>query len=166
MGCYIKTEVTPTLLDIVMQIGASSPVDRRSISGYCVFIRCNLISCKSKKQDIVTRSSAEVEYVVMNLAACELVWLKQLLEVIRFWIDGQMTLVCDNQATLHIASNPVFHEKTKHIEVNYHFIREKVVSGCMTISFINSSDQLVDIFTKSLRDPKIHFVSYIILCHG
>ena len=71
-----------------------------------------------------------------------------------------MTLVCDNQAALHIASNPVFHERTKHIEVDYHFIREKIASGCMTISFVNSSNQLANIFTKSLRGPRIQFICY------
>ena len=69
-----------------------------------------------------------------------------------------MTLVCDNQAALHIASNLVFHEMTKHIEVDCHFIREKIASGCMTISFVNLSDQLADIFTKSLQGPRIQFV--------
>ena len=61
-----------------------------------------------------------------------------------------MTLVCDNQEALNIAPNPIFHEMTKHIEVNYHFIREKIASRCMTTSFVNTSDQLTDIFTKSL----------------
>ena len=89
---------------------------------------------------------------------CELIWLKQLLQELRFEKDGQMTFVCDNQVALHIASNPVFHERTKHIEVDYHFIREKIVSGCMTISFVNSSDQQTDIFTKSLRGPRIQFI--------
>ena len=69
-----------------------------------------------------------------------------------------MTLVCDNQMALHIASNPVFQERTKHIEVECHFIREKIASGCMTISFVNSSDQQVDIVTKSLRGPRIQYI--------
>ena len=69
-----------------------------------------------------------------------------------------MMIVCNKQTTLRIASNPVFHEMTKHIEVDCHFIREKIASGCMTTSFINSSDQLTDIFTKSLRGLMIQYI--------
>ena len=97
----------------------------------------------------MAKSSVEAKYRAMTLATCELIWLKQLLQELRFGNDGQMTLVCDNQAALHIASNPIFHENSKHIEVDDHFIREKIASGCMTTSFVNSSDQLIDIFTKS-----------------
>ena len=94
----------------------------------------------------------------MTLATCELIWLRHLLHELTFRKDEQMKLICDNQATLHIASNPVFYERTKHKEVDCHFIREKIASGCMATSFVNSSDQLADMFTKSLRGLRIKYI--------
>ena len=103
---------------------AGLPTDRRFTSRYCVFIGGNLISWKSKKQDVVARSSAEAEYRAMTLTTCELIWLKHLFQELRFGKDEQMKLICDNQTALHISSNLIFHETTKHIKVDCHFIRE------------------------------------------
>ena len=123
-----------------------------------MFIGGNLISWKSKKQDVVTKSSTEAEYRAIALATRELIWLKHLLQELRFRKGEQMKLICDNQAALHISSNPIFHEMTKHIEVDCHFIREKIALGYMTTIFVNSNDQLADIFTKSLRGPRTKYI--------
>ena len=69
-----------------------------------------------------------------------------------------MKLICNNQVALHISSNSVFHERTKHIRVDCHFIREKIASRCMTTSFVNSNDQLADMFIKSLKGPRIKYI--------
>ena len=90
-------------------------MDRRSILGYCVFIGGNIVSWKSKKQIVVAQSSAEAEYRSMTMITCELMWIKQFLQELRFCEVVQMKLYCDNQAALDIASNLVFHERTKHI---------------------------------------------------
>ena len=94
----------------------------------------------------------------MAMATCELIWLKQLLKELQIEEARPMTLICDNQVTLHIASNPVFHERTKHIEIDCHFVREKIESGDIVTSFVNSNDQLTDVFTKSLRSPRTNYI--------
>ena len=137
---------------------AGSPSDRRSTLGYCIMIGGNLISWKSKKQDVVARSSAEVEYRVMALATCELVWLKQLLHEISWKKVKNMKLIYDNQAAFHITSNPVFHERTKHIKVDCHFIRQNIEAGVIVMEFVNSNDQFADVFTKSLRGSRIKYI--------
>lgn len=91
---------------------------RRSITGYCVYLGTSLITWKSKKQQTVSRSSTEAEYHSMALATCELLWLAQLLRDFRVQVTGPAKLFCDNKSAMHIASNPVFHERMKHVEID------------------------------------------------
>ncbi|XP_071738734.1 uncharacterized mitochondrial protein AtMg00810-like [Rutidosis leptorrhynchoides] len=126
------------------------PTTKRSTTGYCVFVGGNLVSWKSKKQNVVSRSSAESEYRAMAQTTCELIWVRNLLGEIGFAQSEPVDLWCDNKAAIHIASNPVFHERTKHIEVDCHFTREKLEEGIIRLSHVKSNEQLADIFTKAL----------------
>ncbi|XP_019435947.1 PREDICTED: uncharacterized protein LOC109342413 [Lupinus angustifolius] len=123
---------------------------RRSTSGYCFFLRQSLVSWKSKKQKSVSRSCTEAEYRAMALASCEAQWLVSLLANLGLAHPQSVQLYCDNQSAMHIATNHVYHERTKHIEVDCHFIRERVQSKVIHLLLVSSSSQIADIFTKPL----------------
>ncbi|KAK4386010.1 Retrovirus-related Pol polyprotein from transposon RE2 [Sesamum angolense] len=129
---------------------AGAKDDRKSTSGYCTYVGGNLVTWRSKKQTTVARSSAEAEYRAMAHTTSEILWLKNLLKELGFMYDDPVPMHCDNQAAIHIASNPIFHERTKHIEVDCHFVREAVMSQEICTPFTPSSEQRADIFTKAL----------------
>ncbi|EOY27027.1 Cysteine-rich RLK (RECEPTOR-like protein kinase) 8, putative [Theobroma cacao] len=129
---------------------------RKSITGYCVFIGDTLVSWKSKKQAVVARSSAEAEYRSMASTCCELMWLKHLLADFKIDHDDPIDLYSDSQSAIHISKNPVFHEQTEHIEMDCHFIREKVLASTIKPLHISTDLQVVDIFTKALLPKQFY----------
>ncbi|KAL0560812.1 hypothetical protein IC582_001226 [Cucumis melo] len=122
---------------------AGSVVDRKSTSVYCTFVWDNLVTWRSKKQSVVARSSAEAEYRAMSFGICEEIWFEKVLSDLHQECETPLKLFCDNKATISIANNPVQHARTKHVEIDRHFIKEILDSGSICIPYIPQADRLL-----------------------
>ncbi|KAL6278174.1 hypothetical protein ACE6H2_021775 [Prunus campanulata] len=132
---------------------AGDPNDRRSTTGLVVFLGSNPVSWSSKKQQTVSRSSTEAEYRALSTTSAELDWIKQLLVFMKVPIAQPPVLFCDNLSAIALSFNPVQHQKTKHIEIDVHFVRERVAKQQLFVQFVSSREQFADILTKGLSAP-------------
>jgi len=113
------------------------------------------VSWSSKKQSTVALSSTEVEYKGALTVACEVIWLQKLLLDLGQLVDAHVVIYCDNISSILLANNPIYHARTKHIEVHYHFIREKIIAKEIDLIHASTKYQIVDIFTKALGTDKL-----------
>ena len=125
--------------------------DRKSTSGFVFFMGDTAFTWMSKKQPIVTLSSCEAEYVAATSCVCHAIWLRNLLKELSLTQEEPTKICVDNKSTIALAKNPVFHDRSKHIDTRYHYIRECITRKDVQLEYVKSQDQIADIFTKPLK---------------
>ncbi len=128
--------------------------DRKSTSGYCVFINNNLVSWNTRKQQTVALSSAEAELMAMTEVRKEVIWCYHLLTEMHVKVKLPIKLYVDNRSTINIAKNNTDHSRTKHIEIRHHAIKEDIKNNMIELVWVSTEQQIADIFTKNLG-PKL-----------
>jgi hypothetical protein len=155
-GLLIKpasTTVPLSLIGFCDADWASDPDDRRSTSGACIYLGPNLVNWLAKKQTLVARSSAEAEYRSLAQASAEILWMQSLLKELRVPFSVPQ-IYCDNLSVVSLAHNPVLHSRTKHMELDIFFVREKVLNKSLVVSHIPAQYQWADMLTKPLSTAR------------
>lgn len=135
---------------------------RRSVGGYAFTLGSGVVSWAARKHKTVASSSCEAEYMAAFEAAKEVIWLRALLKAINFECPEATTVLCDNNAAITVAQDPSLHQRMKHVDIRYHFLRERVNSDEIKLSYINTNNNLADIFTKALDTTKfVHLRQYL-----
>jgi hypothetical protein len=156
LGLWYPKNSTCNLIGYSDSDFAGSKTDRKSTSGTCQFIGSALVSWHSKKQNSVALSTAEAEYISAGSCCAQILWMKQQLSDYGIILD-RIPIKCDNTSAINLSKNPVQHSRTKHIEIRHHFLRDHVLKGDCVLEFVDTKNQLADIFTKPL--PKEVFFS-------
>ena len=149
-GLHIGTGPVDKLIAYSDADWAGCPDSRRSTSGFCVFLGDNLVSWSSKRQTMVSRSNAEAEYWAIAHVIVERCCLYQLLQKLHVPLRVTTVVYCDNVSAIYMTANPVHHHRTKHIEIDIHFVHEKVALGEVRVVHVSSQYQFADIMIKGL----------------
>lgn len=144
---------------------AGCPIDRRSTSGYCVYLGFCPISCSAKKQATMSRSNTKAEYWQLALTIAELSWLCLLLKELNIFLPQPPLIWCDYISFISLCSNPIYHARLKHLEVDYHFVREKVVHKELCVRYLNTVEQIADVFTKGLTSARFRLLRDKLMVH-
>eukprot|EP00253_Pinus_taeda_P014918 PITA_14918 len=149
-GLWYPKSTTPTVTSYTDVDGGGSVDDRKSTSGNAFFMGDCLVSWLSKKQSSISLSTTEAKYI--NTANCctQILWMKEALKDVNIETKQRITIYCDNTSAITLSKNPVMHSKTKHIPIKYHFLHEQVVEQNIKLEYINTKEQIADIFTKPL----------------
>jgi hypothetical protein len=171
-GLLLRRSTSRTLQAYFNADWVGCPDNRKSTGRFCVFLGPNLISWSSRKQHTVAHSSIESEYRTLATIAAELLWLQSLLRDLGIFLHSPPPW-CDNIGATYLFANPAFHARTKHIEIDFHFVRDEVATKTLTVCFLSSKDNLANIFTKptasshfSLMRTKLNIVCHLCRLRG
>ncbi|KAI9164699.1 hypothetical protein LWI28_000433 [Acer negundo] len=157
-GIWYSVDTNASLVGFSDVDWAGNCDDSKSTSAGCLFLGNNLVSWFCKKQNSISLSTAEAEYIAAGSGCTQLLWMKQML-VNYVFNQCTLTLFCDNMSAINISKNLVQHCRTKHIDIYHHFIRELVENKCIVLEHIGTNDQLADLFTKPLNATRFKMVS-------
>ncbi|XP_021773559.1 uncharacterized protein LOC110737517 [Chenopodium quinoa] len=157
-GLHLYPSSISTLISYTDANWGGCPDTRRSTCGYCVFLGDNLISWSSKCQTTLSKFSAEAEYRGVANVVSELCWIRNLLLELHCPIDKATLVYCDNVSAIYLSDNPIQHQRTKHIEMDILFVREKVARGHVRVLHVPFRHQIADIFMKGL--PRVLFEDF------
>lgn len=150
-GIHYKRNVDNVLVGYSDSDWGGNIDDFKSTSGYVFNIGSGAVSWASKKQDVVALSTTEAEYISLSVASCQALWLRNVLHELKCPQEKGTIMFCDNQSSISLSKNPVFHGRSKHINIKYHFIRELIKDGEVYIKYCKTQDQVADVFTKALK---------------
>lgn len=156
LGLYYKKGEQSDLMGFCDSNYAGDQDDIKSTSGYVFLLGSEAVLWSSKKQSIVTLSITEAEFVAATSCACQAIWLKKILEELKFsriMSDEPIAIYCYNSSDIKLSKNPVLHGRSKHIDVKYHFLRDLAKNGTIDLIYCKSENQVADVFTKSLKLP-------------
>ena len=155
-GLHFKRQGTLSLDAYTDSDFAGSLTDCRSTTGYCTFLAGNLITWRSKKQEVVARSTTEAEFRALSHGLTELVWIKGILKDLHIKLESPTRIFCDNQSAIKVAHNPIQHDRMKHVSIDRHYITEMLEQHDIDTPYIATSEQRADVLTKGL--PKEQFM--------
>ncbi|PKA45938.1 Retrovirus-related Pol polyprotein from transposon TNT 1-94 [Apostasia shenzhenica] len=153
-GIWYKPVVNFKLLGFTDSDWAGFVDDRKSTTGFIFNFGSGAVAWSSKKQNSIALSSSEAEYTAAVSCTCQAIWMRRVLEDLQQHQSCATEIFCDNKATISMTKNPVFHGRTKHIELRHHFIRDAVAKGVIELKYISTNEQVADGFTKALSPAK------------
>ncbi|KAM1612371.1 hypothetical protein ACFX13_001090 [Malus domestica] len=151
LGIFYKKGGTEELTGYTDSDYAGDQDDRKSTSGYVFMMSSGAVSWSSKKQPVVTLSTTEAEFIAAASSACQVVWLRRIMESLNQEQYGPTLVYCDNVSAIKLSKNPVLHGRSKHIDIRFHFLRDLVKDGVLELAQCSSQEQVADVLTKPLK---------------